>query len=377
MQKKPTILCIMQLPPPVHGVTTMNSYLANSELLKNSFLLDIINLQFNSSYNKLKKFSIKKVIKAIAYGFEIVRKMRYKKPQLVYFTLVPTGFAFYRDAYYVFLLKFFKVNIVLHLHGKGIKENADNNFIKKRFYKWIFKDTFVICLSEKLTLDIADIYKQKPFIVANGIEVHPYFNRPEEASINAIPKILYLSNFTRNKGILTFIESLGLLKKEGHVFIARIVGAPYLTIDFLEKYIETNDLSGYVEIIGPLYGEDKLMEYKNADVFVFPTHYEAFGLVNLEAMQFSLPVVSTFEGSIPDIVLNNETGFLVEKQNSRMMADKIGILLTNEELRTSMGQKGYDRFINNYTLRHFEFNMAETLKNILQLKSKTVLTNKA
>lgn len=376
MQTKPTILCIMQLPPPVHGVTTMNNYLANSEMLKSNFLLNIINLQFSSSINKLTKFSFSKVIKSISYGFKIVDKVKNIKPQLVYFTLVPTGFAFYRDAYYVFLLKMLNTKIVLHLHGKGIKENVKNSYIKTQFYKWVLKNTFVICLSEILTFDIADVYNIKPYVVPNGIEVHPYFNRANNAKINTVPQILYLSNFLKNKGILIFIESLNILKNNGYIFNARIVGAPDISIEFLEEYILKNDLTSYVNIIGPLYGDDKFLEYKNADLFVFPTLFEAFGLVNLEAMQFSLPVVSTFEGSIPDIVINNETGFLVDKENAVTLAKKIGILLKDKSLRISMGQKGYERFINNYTLSHFEFNITETFKNILRTLFDTANTNK-
>ena len=365
MQTKPTILCIMQLPPPIHGVTTMNNYLANSEILKNNFLLSIINLQFSNSINNLKKFSFYKVIKGINYGFEIIKKLRQKKPQIVYLTLVPTGFAFYRDAYYVFLLKFFNTKIILHLHGKGIKENVKNSFIKAQFYKWVFKNTYVICLSDKLSFDIIDVYGIKPYIVANGIEVQTYFKRSQQIRLNKIPQILYLSNFIKNKGILIFIDALNILKNKGFSFTARVVGAPNLTTQFLEDYIIKYNLTNHINLIGPLYGEDKFSEYKNADLFVFPTLFEAFGLVNLEAMQFSLPVVSTFEGSIPDIVINNETGFLVDKENAIMLADKIGILLKDEKLRISMGQKGYERFINNYTLSHFENNITETFKDIL------------
>ena len=62
-------------------------------------------------------------------------------------------------------------------------------------------------------------------------------------------------------------------------------------------------------------------------------------------MQFSLPVISTSEGSTPHIVINNETVFLVDKQNENMLAEKIDILLNYEKIRMSMGQKGYERFI--------------------------------
>jgi glycosyltransferase involved in cell wall biosynthesis len=124
-------------------------------------------------------------------------------------------------------------------------------------------------------------------------------------------------------------------------------------------------LTGLAEITGPRNGGDKLIEYKNADIFVFPTYFEAFGLVNLEAMQYSLPVVSTLEGSIPEIVIDGKTGFLVAKQNAQLLAEKIGLLLDSRELRMTMGKNGYQRFIENYTLQHFESNINAVFQEVI------------
>lgn len=359
------ILCILQLPPPIHGASLMNSYVINSEKLRKNFDIDIVDLQFARSIKELEKFSFLKVYKALLYCFTIAKRVIAQRPDLVYFTLAPKGFALYRDAFYVSLLKLFKLKIVFHLHGKGINENAKNSFLKKYIYKHVFKNTHVICLSKKLADDISDVYKNTPFIVPNGIELQPKFNRNIKQLNRTVPQILYLSNYIRNKGILVIIDALGILHNQGYLFNARLVGAPAdLTVDFLENKITSLNLAEVVKVIGPLYGNDKFLEFQEADIFVFPSYNDAFPLVILEAMQFSLPVISTFEGSIPDIVINNETGFIVEIKNSKTLADKISILLKDKELRDKMGKKGYERFINNYTLRHFEDNMYNTFQTI-------------
>lgn len=362
----PTVLFLGQLPPPVHGVSLMNSYLLNSELIKCNFNIDVIGLQFETSLNQLGKFSIKKVLKAFDYGFKIAKHNLRTKPDLVYFTLVPTGFAFYRDAFYVILLKLFNLKIVLHLHGKGIEENSRNNRIKEKLYTWILRRTHVICLSEKLSEDIKKVYKSTPFIVPNGIEVQPYFNPEIQKTDNKVLRILYLSNYIKSKGILILVEALAILKSRGYQFHARFVGAPFdVTVELLQDHLRKYTLENFAEIVGPLNGDEKLTEYKRADIFVFPTYFEAFGLVNLEAMQYSLPVISTYEGSIPDVVINNETGFLVEKQNPQMLADKISVLLNDQKLRVSMGKKGYERFIGHYTLQHFESNINTIFQTVV------------
>ena len=212
------------------------------------------------------------------------------------------------------------------------------------------------------------MYNSTPYIVPNGIQEQQRHNQSIRQSKGTVPQILYLSNLSREKGVLVLIEALKILNNKGIKFNARLVGAPHdLTIKNLENIISEKDLSGRVQVIGPLYEEEKFAEFQKADLFVLPTFYfyEAFPLVNLEAMQFSLPVISTYEGGIPEIVIDNETGFLVETKNADMLADKIAILLKDKDLRIEMGKKGYERFIKNYTLNHFENNMNRTFQAIL------------
>jgi glycosyltransferase involved in cell wall biosynthesis len=365
-KKLPRLLFILQLPPPLHGASLMNSYILNSKLLKGSFSIETVNLHFAESIHELGKFSPAKVLRTFIYCFEIVKKVIKHKPDLVYFNLTPRGFAFYRDALYVFILKLLRRNIVIYLQSKGIKENIRKSNLKKHLYHMVFNNTRIICLSPRLTDDFQEVYNSTPYFVNNGMEIQPRNSNPEEKPKDCVPQILYLSHYLRSKGILVLIESLNILKRNGYKFNARLIGPPAdFTIKDLENLMVENDLNDMVQVVGPRYGEDKFLEFRKADIFVFPTYYEAFPLVLLEAMQYSLPVVSTFEGGIPDIVVDNETGFLVETHNSGMLAEKLGILINDRELRLRMGKKGYDRFLNKFTIDKFESNMFETIQTIL------------
>jgi glycosyltransferase involved in cell wall biosynthesis len=233
----------------------------------------------------------------------------------------------------------------------------------------VFKNAYVICLSKRLVNDIEEVCKSVPYIVPNGIQLQPDAGGKKIHKNGSALQILYLSTYARNKGVLVFVDALKEIKRQGYNFEARLVGAPSdLTIEFLNKLINDQDLSDCVKIIGPRYGDDKKNELKNADIFVHPTFNDCFPLVLLEAMQNSLPVVSTIEGAISDIVVEGETGFLVEPHNTKGLTEKIKILLEKKELREEMGKKGYERFINNYTLNHFENDMVRTFQNILATK---------
>lgn len=364
------ILFIVQLPPPIHGASIMNSHVVTSEIIKRNFIVEVVNLQFAKSVKDIAKFSIKKIIKSISFGYEIFNKIKLNKPDLIYFTLSPIGYAFYRDFFYVLLINMMHANTIFHLHGKGINNKAANSWINKKLYKYVFKGKNVICLSKNLANDLVNISNFVPFIVPNGIPVQQLHNGSNIHKKKSVPQILFLSNYIESKGVIVLLNALNILFQQGYIFNARLVGAPSdLSIEFLEQIVAKNNLTEFISIVGPRYDDQKVEEFQNADIFVFPTYYEneAFPLVILEALQFGLPVISTFEGGIPDIIIDGETGFLVEIQNSKMLAEKIAILLLDDNLRKQIGKNGYDRFLNNFTLNHFENNLINVFNKVLGL----------
>jgi len=108
--------------------------------------------------------------------------------------------------------------------------------------------------------------------------------------------------------------------------------------------------------LGKKYGADKYEIYADADIFVLPTFYEneCFPLVLLEAMQFSLPLVSTKEGGIPDIIEEGVNGLMVSPRNPVHLAKKLASLIEDAELRALMGKNAYTKYKRSYTLELFE-----------------------
>jgi glycosyltransferase involved in cell wall biosynthesis len=78
--------------------------------------------------------------------------------------------------------------------------------------------------------------------------------------------------------------------------------------------------------------------YQTCDVFVLPTRAEAFGIAAVEASSVGLPVIATGVGGLTDIVIDNETGFLISLVNPRELADRLQILAENPDLRRRFGQ---------------------------------------
>lgn len=82
--------------------------------------------------------------------------------------------------------------------------------------------------------------------------------------------------------------------------------------------------------------------YSAADVVVMPSLYESFGMVALEAMACGTPVVASDVGGLSFVVRDGETGFLFPTQNPRALADCLGYLIRNPELRRTLGKRGIE-----------------------------------
>ena len=111
--------------------------------------------------------------------------------------------------------------------------------------------------------------------------------------------------------------------------------------------------------------KDKDEAYQQADIFVFPTYNECFGLVLLEAMQYGLPCISTNEGAISDIVDDGVTGYIVEAHNAGHLAAKVEELIDDKQKRMDMGMNGYRKFQEQFTLDMFEKRMSEVLEQLM------------
>lgn len=360
-RNKKKIFCPISLPPPYYGSNISSKNLVSSTLINSEFDLDVLPISYNKKSENVGKLNIKKPFLILKFFFIILKKS-FQKHDLVYFVPAVKGFAFIRDYFLLLPLKLRKKNIIIHLRGKGIGQVSKNSKIYKSLYKFFFKNTSVICLSERLVYDIKEVFDGPVYIVNNGIKQENY---PKQKRKNEIPVILFLSNFIETKGILVLLEAAHLLKSQNFDFKLNLVGAPRGDImKKINNLIDKYDLQDYILSIGPKYGNEKINALQNADIFVFPTFYslETWGLVNIEAMQASLPVISTDEGAIPDIIDDGITGFIVKKQDAFDLAEKIALLLKDENLRIEMGKKGKEKFLNNYTYEIIEKRIVEVFK---------------
>ena len=365
MKKK--VLCIVQLPPPVHGASLMNSSFVNSPLINEHYLLKVINVATAGNIEGIGKFSVKKIFDSAGHFFRIAATLVFYRPGLVYFTFSPTGFAFYRDAIYTGLVKLSGTELAIHLHGKGIRAGYTGNRLRDWICQKVFTGTNVIFLSGILAGDMDGFAYKRKFIVNCGIPLTE--PPPESRPAGNLCRLLFLSNYVRSKGIIDLIDAIAIVARTNQHFHLRLVGKPYdVSIDELKEHIARKGLDSLITICGPKYQGEKLSEFRQADVFIFPTYYtnEAFPLVLLEAMQWALPSITTREGGIPDIIDNGVTGMLIDQRDITQLAENILFLIGHAEERRKMGQAARKIFLEKFTLATFEKNMLQAFSDILE-----------
>ena len=196
----------------------------------------------------------------------------------------------------------------------------------------------------------------------------PYWLADSQApAATARPVILTVSRMAKDedyKGVDSVIRSLsGIVNKLGEVDY-RVVGRGD-DVPRLKALAEELGVSQYVTFEGELSADALREQYRNCTVFVMPSEREGFGIVFLEAMAYGKPVIGGAHGGTPSVVLDGETGFLVERSDLIGITDAIVKLLTDEQLRSRMGSNGHQRLLNVFTFPRFESDVASFLASVL------------
>lgn len=367
---KPKVLFLMQLPPPVHGASVVNKTIKDSEVINGAFKARYVDLSPAKSMNDLGKITPSKLLRFISIFFESILTFLRYKPALVYMTLSPHGAAFYKDSLILILIKMLGGKVVVHMHGKGVRSTAKRSTLLQWYYKFAFKGVAVIHLSKSLFKDLDGIRDtdSKIYELNNGIPDAGYGLK--KGTHSEVLNLIYLSNFVRTKGADTLLNAINLLPGEyqGRFKLKLVGGFPDAGFKGEIEKLVKDVFSSDVDIVGPLYGEEKEKALNDASVFILPTRFknECFPLSILEAMSFRLAIISTHEGAIPDMVLNGENGFVVDREDEQALADRIKEYISNPLLSSNHGNRSRDFFEAKYTLENFENRLLSILNEVIE-----------
>jgi glycosyltransferase involved in cell wall biosynthesis len=155
-----------------------------------------------------------------------------------------------------------------------------------------------------------------------------------------VPVMTMVARFAPQKDHASLLEAARKLRQQGRAFRLLLVGGdPFgYNKEKMEALCASLDLTDCVTFTGIRKDVPAILGV--TDLFVMPSNWEGLGLVFLEAMAFSLPVVATRVSAIPEIVLDGETGLLVEARDPEALAQALGRMLADPEERKAFGRAG-------------------------------------
>jgi glycosyltransferase involved in cell wall biosynthesis len=250
---------------------------------------------------------------------------------------------------------------VLHLHNPLEELSWD----KRRCLE---KAQHIITPSEYLKHAVVDqTPHDEPEITAvhNGVDLERYgsgtgsrfrqkFDIPEDHTL-----ILYVGQIIEGKGLLHLVKAFNDLANDYNDISLAVIGSTDLW-DLSEDNVA--DASAYEQTVLETADTDRIKfcgrtsdsvlidGYDAADIFVCPSVWnEPFPLVNLEAMAAGNPVIGTDMGGIPELIENEETGFVVTPGEPEAINEKLELLVQTESMRKEMGEAAQNHVQKNYT----------------------------
>lgn len=339
MMEKKRICFIAQFPPPIHGLSKAVETLYDSALAE-EFYFEKVDITRNRAFIKN--------LCAIAES----------RADLFYFTISQTRGGNLRDLVILKLLQIQHKRCIVHLHGgyyRTMVERELPRWQKKANYAAMGRLEGTIVLGDSLRCIFRGMLpEEKIFVVPNGVDDQYYMEdvrfekKMAEWDKQTVKHVLYLSNFIREKG---YYEVLELAKREQercaqgkaqrlHFDFAGAFFDPEEKTAFF-RYIEEQGLQELVSYHGVVEGKEKKALLANCQVFMLLTRYPKEGqpISILEAMGNGLLVVTTNHAGIPDVVVNDQNGIVMDKdaididQCDRLLREK---LHATEELRTML-----------------------------------------
>jgi glycosyltransferase involved in cell wall biosynthesis len=264
-----------------------------------------------------------------------------------------------------------QIKHIWHVHEIIVHPKSIANIFPKLLTRYA---DLVICNSyatQKNLTQRAPNLVNKSIVIHNGIDTNEtsisYKNKEDFGFSSSDVVITLVGRISRLKGhkwfLNTFIDYLDQLENINVLFVGSPVGGQEFYLKEVEEIISSNKLEKRIKIIP--FTADLNAIWKNTDIAVMPsTEAESFGLVAAEAMLAQKPVIASNHGGLKEIVINNETGFLIEPNNEMELFNAILKLKSSPDLRIEMGESGRKRILSEFMLEKYIQKITDSIKQI-------------
>jgi glycosyltransferase involved in cell wall biosynthesis len=194
-------------------------------------------------------------------------------------------------------------------------------------------------------------------LIFNGIDFNEFYPDKKAKLTNEI-RILMPYRPAKWKGVKDGLKAFELVKnKRKNVKLILYGPEPNIKLpDFVEFHLH------------PLSGELREL-YNSCDIFLFPSHFEGFGLPPMEAMACKIPIVTTNVGAIPDCTIPGKTALVSDPHSPQDLAENLIKLIDDENLRSNIGEAGYE-YIQQFNWESSKNKLEKLFKDTLRSNNK-------
>lgn len=354
--QKPRLLLIGPMPPPYIGPAVATERLVNSPVLREAFEVELLNTGDPKGLDDIGRFSLHNVSEALSKGLKCLGALIMRRPDVMYVPIDRALWGFLRDLLFLVPAKLLGVKVVIHLRAGRFDLIHDFGALGRMVARvGLWCASRAVVLGETVRDVFGDFVPQERIrVVPNGIDLNNW-PRPAIVSVDAGAgesfHIVYLANLFRDKGAHVLLEALpAVLRKAPWVKVS--FAGEWIDLSFRDycmELVEKNKLAGNVEFVGVVGGEKKKSLLASADLAVFvPVKPEGLPWVVLEAMASGKPVIGTPQGTMKEVIVDGETGYLIPPDNPEILAERILRLVHDRAERHRMGMAGRSRVENIY-----------------------------
>ena len=261
-------------------------------------------------------------------------------------------------------------------HAISSRHN-DDAFRRQPLIRWLNqramgKANRVIAISEavgRFVRNVEGITADKVVTVHYGLEPPkiPLNARADaRARLGIANDVLLIGAFGRlvaQKGFDVLLDAAARVREAHPAMQLVIVGDGPLRAD-LEAQAASLNLGDTVTFAGWIDDARTLMPA--CDIITVPSRWEGFGLVTLEAMGYSVPLVASRASALPEIIINGETGLLVPPEDARTLADALTRLFADSSLRDQLGKAGCDRLHDTFSVERMVQATLDVYQSVLK-----------
>ena len=258
-------------------------------------------------------------------------------------------------------------NTIVTIHGLEYEFCPDAySFLERLYMRCSIKNSCkwartIISVSRNTKADLIKLYnikEDKIRIIYEGYDRNFQFpisnlqsNSNEQISndnkesishkLKAKSYLLFIGRIEERKNVANIVNTFEILKEQykiPHKLI--LAGKPGFGYEKIKDRIANVNCRKDIVELGFVSEEEKWNLLKNADVFIFPTLYEGFGIPILEAQSVGVPVVASKNSSIPEVV--NDSALLVDSNNAEEIADAVYKIISDDEYKKDLIQKGLE-----------------------------------